>query len=90
MARSSASSTRLNDCCCSIWVLTCSRRFVAYAAPRISDAERKAHLDAWEVRILEAASRPVDRSKTDLRSALTAIGAGAWGRQASRATLASG
>jgi NAD(P)H dehydrogenase (quinone) len=56
--------------------------FVAYAAPRVSESERKAYLDAWEVRVLEAASRPVDRKKADLRSALTAIGFGAWGRQA--------
>jgi NAD(P)H dehydrogenase (quinone) len=56
--------------------------FVAYAAPRVSEAERKAYLDAWEVRVLEAASRPVHRKKATMRSALTAVGTGAWGRQA--------
>jgi hypothetical protein len=54
---------------------------VAYAAPRVSDAERQAYLDAWEARVLETASRPVDRKKPDLRSALAATGSGAWARQ---------
>jgi NAD(P)H dehydrogenase (quinone) len=56
--------------------------FVAYAAPRVSEAERKAYLEAWEARVLETVSRPVDRGKADLRSALTATQPGAWEREA--------
>jgi NAD(P)H dehydrogenase (quinone) len=55
--------------------------FVAYGAPRVDDAQRRAYLDAWEARVLEAAGRPVGHAKVDLRSALAATGAGAWSRK---------
>jgi NAD(P)H dehydrogenase (quinone) len=55
--------------------------FVAYGAPRVDDDQRRAYLDAWEVRILDAARRRTDRTKADLRSALAAVGTGAWGRK---------
>ena len=55
--------------------------FVAYAAPRVGDAERRAYLDAWEARLLDAAAHPVAPEKTDLRAALDAVGAGAWQRK---------
>jgi NAD(P)H dehydrogenase (quinone) len=55
--------------------------FIAYAAPRVGDAERRAYLDAWEDRLLDAAARPVAAEKTDLRAALDAVGAGAWQRK---------
>lgn len=40
--------------------LTTLDPFVAYAAPRVTDEERAAYLDAWEARVLELASTPVD------------------------------
>lgn len=55
--------------------------FVAYGAPRVDDALRQTYLDAWEARILEAAGRQPDHDTADRRSALAAIGAGAWGRK---------
>jgi NAD(P)H dehydrogenase (quinone) len=55
--------------------------FIAYAAPRVGDAERRAYLDAWEEKLLDAAARPVAADKTDLRAALDAVGAGAWQRK---------
>jgi len=55
--------------------------FVAYAAPRIGDAERQAYLDAWEARIVEALSLPVDYDAEQVSAALATVGAGAWGRQ---------
>jgi NAD(P)H dehydrogenase (quinone) len=55
--------------------------FVAYAAPRVGDTERRAYLDTWEARLLDAAARPIASDKTDLRAALDAVGAGAWQRK---------
>jgi NAD(P)H dehydrogenase (quinone) len=55
--------------------------FVAYGAPRGDDALRQSYLDAWEARILEAAGRQPDHDAADRRSALAAIGVGAWGRK---------
>ena len=34
--------------------------FIAYAAPRVSDAERAAYLDAYETRLVQAAAKPVE------------------------------
>lgn len=56
--------------------------FVAYAAPRVSDAERQAYLRAWEAVLLSAMTRPVERSNDDPAEALAAVGSAAWGRQA--------
>src|SRR4051812_9057987 len=55
--------------------------FVAYAAPRVGDPERRVYLEAWASKIEEALSAPVETEKTVLRAALEAVGTGAWGRQ---------
>jgi NAD(P)H dehydrogenase (quinone) len=54
--------------------------FVAYAAPRVGEAERAAYLDAWEARLLEAVRIPVERQSVDVRESLATVGSGAWGR----------
>ena len=56
--------------------------FVAYAAPRVSDAERQAYLEAWEARVLKIMSKPVTRADEDLATSLAAIGPAAWQRPA--------
>ena len=56
--------------------------FVAYAAPRVSDAERQAYLRAWKAVLLSAMTRPVERFKRRSAEALAAVGSAAWGRQA--------
>jgi NAD(P)H dehydrogenase (quinone) len=56
--------------------------FVAYAAPRVSDAERQAYLDAWEGLILNAMSAPVHRVEEDLTASLASVGPAAWRRGA--------
>lgn len=56
--------------------------FVAYAAPRVGDAERQAYLAAWEARVLKSMSKPVTRADEDLATSLAAIGPAAWQRPA--------
>ncbi|MEZ0167761.1 NAD(P)H-dependent oxidoreductase [Microvirga sp. TS319] len=55
--------------------------FVAYAAPRVGDAERQAYLDNWEATVLKAMAMPANREKPDFSAALAAVGSGAWGTQ---------
>jgi len=55
--------------------------FVAYAAPRVDDAERHAYLEAWEAILLEAVRIPVERGDQDMIESLAAVGPTAWGRQ---------
>ena len=55
--------------------------FIAYAAPRVSAAERAAFLDAYERRVLDAAAVPVVRDADAAARALDDVGAAAWGRQ---------
>ena len=54
--------------------------FAAYAAPRVDPAERQAYLDAWEARILDAASRPVARDEDAAARALAEAASDAWSR----------
>jgi NAD(P)H dehydrogenase (quinone) len=54
--------------------------FVAYAAPRVSDAERQIYLDSWEALVLETMSAPVSKIDDDPEVSLTAVGHAAWTR----------
>jgi len=55
--------------------------FVAYAAPRVSEAERQAYLEAFERLVLQATSVPVERTDEDLGASLAALGSAAWSRR---------
>jgi NAD(P)H dehydrogenase (quinone) len=55
--------------------------FVAYAAPRVSDAERQAYLDAWEITILKAIDTPARHISEDATTAIASVGSAAWSRQ---------
>ena len=62
--------------------LTVLDPFVAYAAPRVDDAQRQAYLDAWQSRLREAVGDPawraaLQRGDRDARAAATGT-AGAW------------
>jgi NAD(P)H dehydrogenase (quinone) len=54
--------------------------FVAYAAPRVSDAERQAYLNSWEALVLETMSAPVGKIDCDPEASLAAVGPAAWTR----------
>lgn len=53
--------------------------FVAYAAPRVGDEGRAEYLDAFARRVVEAASRPVDRSLA-IEDPLKGMAEAAWAR----------
>jgi NAD(P)H dehydrogenase (quinone) len=54
--------------------------FVAYAAPRVDDAEREGYLAAWRQRVLAAASHEAPSARVDPLEALAGVGASAWTR----------
>jgi NAD(P)H dehydrogenase (quinone) len=59
---------------------TVEEPFVAYAAPRVSDAEREEYLAAWRQRVLAAAAHDIPQTRIDPREALAAVGSSAWAR----------
>jgi NAD(P)H dehydrogenase (quinone) len=54
--------------------------FVSYAAPRVTDAERKAYLEAWCKRVLETAAKPVASVTIDSEALIASTGPAAWSR----------
>jgi NAD(P)H dehydrogenase (quinone) len=54
--------------------------FVAYAAPRIGEAERKTYLATWRQRVLAAAARDLPPITIDPHEALATVGSAAWTR----------
>jgi NAD(P)H dehydrogenase (quinone) len=54
--------------------------FVSYAAPRVGDAERKAYLEAWCERVVEAAGKPVTSVSLDSEALIASTGPAAWSR----------
>lgn len=54
--------------------------FVAYAAPRVSDEAREAYLAAFEERVMDLATKPVDRSLR-VDNPLELVPGNAWARQ---------
>jgi NAD(P)H dehydrogenase (quinone) len=58
---------------------TTEEPFVAYAAPRVGDAERAAYLDEFAERVVAVASKPVDRQARPPKP-LEHVPEGAWSR----------
>jgi len=54
--------------------------FVAYATPRVGNAERKAYLKAWCERVVEAASKSVTSVSLDPEALIASAGPAAWSR----------
>ena len=54
--------------------------FVAYAAPRVGNAEREAYLKVWCTRVVEAASKSVTSASLDPEALIASTGPAAWSR----------